>query len=139
MGTLMRSLLLLTNNRVLPGALQCCRCCCNMLEDCKGRAAGKERSNKVKSSPDRADGTFYSRSGRSDRNPRMVRGSGSTRTSGRGEDGGDDDDDEDGAGFSIGGGNRKYEPFNGWNSKNDAWMRNRKQLCIAAFPGASVN
>eukprot|EP00971_Amphidinium_carterae_P228220 4526938-Amphidinium_carterae.1 len=69
----------------------------NMLEDSKGQGAGKERSNKVKSSPDRADGTSYSRSGRSDRNAQMVRGSGSTRTSGQGGDGGDDDDDKDGA------------------------------------------
>eukprot|EP00971_Amphidinium_carterae_P300287 5966286-Amphidinium_carterae.1 len=64
----------------------------------------------------------------------MVRGSGSTRTPGRGGDG-DDDDDHD-SGFPIGGGNRGDQGFNGWNSENDAWMRNRKQLCIAGSPGA---
>eukprot|EP00971_Amphidinium_carterae_P005170 103159-Amphidinium_carterae.1 len=68
-----------------------------MLEDSKGRGAGEERSNEVKSSLDRADGTSYSHSGRSDRNPQTVRESGSTRTFGQGGDGGDDDDDEDGA------------------------------------------
>eukprot|EP00971_Amphidinium_carterae_P105171 2082593-Amphidinium_carterae.1 len=87
----------------------------NMLEDRKGRGAGEERSNKVKSSPDGADGTSYLRSGRSDRNPQMVGGSGSTRTSEQDGDGEDDDDDEDGAGFPISGGNQEYEPFNGWN------------------------
>eukprot|EP00971_Amphidinium_carterae_P110533 2189625-Amphidinium_carterae.1 len=70
-----------------------------------------------------------------DRNPRMVRGSGSTRTPGRGEDGGDDDDDDNEGGFPIGGGHRGL-PFDGWNDENGAWMRNRKQLCVAASPGA---
>eukprot|EP00971_Amphidinium_carterae_P275156 5459525-Amphidinium_carterae.1 len=64
----------------------------------------------------------------------MVRGSGSTRTPGRGGDGDDDDDQDDG--FPIGGGNRGNQDFNGWNNENDAWMRNRKQLCITASPGA---
>eukprot|EP00971_Amphidinium_carterae_P351289 6492027-Amphidinium_carterae.1 len=100
------------------------------------RTGASEGRGGVESVPEGADGTPFSRSGRSDRNPRMVRGSGSTRTPGRGGDGGDDDDDDDGNGFPIGGGNRDYVPFDGWNSENDAWMRSRKQLSIAAAPGA---
>eukprot|EP00971_Amphidinium_carterae_P223106 4426985-Amphidinium_carterae.1 len=68
------------------------------------------------STPDRVNSTPHSLSDRSDRNPRMVRGSTSTRRPGRGgDDGGDDDDDDDGddneEGFPIGGGNRGNQPF----------------------------
>eukprot|EP00971_Amphidinium_carterae_P197806 3925677-Amphidinium_carterae.1 len=97
-----------------------------MIGDQEKRGSGKEKSSGAKSSPDGVDGAPYLRSGRSDRNPRMFGGSGSTRTPGRGKNGGDDDDDDDGSGFPIGGGHR--EPlFDGWNEENDTWARNRKQ------------
>eukprot|EP00971_Amphidinium_carterae_P149973 2972964-Amphidinium_carterae.1 len=106
-----------------------------MIGDRDDRGSGKGKSNGAKSNPDRVDGTPYSRGGRSDRNPRMVGGSGSTRIPGRGGDGDDDDDDDDEGGFPIGGVHRQPH-FDGWNEKNDTWARNRKQLCIAASPGA---
>eukprot|EP00971_Amphidinium_carterae_P039018 767078-Amphidinium_carterae.1 len=66
----------------------------------------------------------------------MVRGGNSTRRPGRGgDDDGDDDGDDNEDGFPIGGGNRGYQPFDGWNDENDAWARSRGQMRIAASPG----
>eukprot|EP00971_Amphidinium_carterae_P279464 5547972-Amphidinium_carterae.1 len=88
------------------------------------------------STPDRVNGAPHSLSDRSDRNPRMVRGSNSTRRPGRGgDDDGDDDGDDNDDGFPIGGGNRGNQDFGGWNSENDAWARNRGQMRVAASPG----